>query len=163
MIKKAFVEQAFNELGLTSYVFQLQAEDIQQGLNLLESRIAQFDAQGIFLNWPFADDAFAVDGTEEVNLPPYALAGVVAQLAIDLAPLYGKTVNPATLIKAKTGYETMISIGAVPNPPTQNRLAPLGAGNKPWRMYRTFVNPQPSRIIDINPQVATPESGVSHE
>jgi hypothetical protein len=155
--------QAFNELGLTPYVFQLQAEDIQTALNLLEFRIAQFDAQGIFLNWPFSDDPNNVDGDEDVQLPPYALIGVVSQLAIDLAPAFGKTVNPATLIKAKSGFETMISIGAIPDNVAENRMAPLGSGNKPWRMWRTFVNPKPSRVIDINPEIATPEPGVSHE
>lgn len=163
MTKKGIVEQAFNELALTSYVFQLQAEDIQQGLSLLESRIAQFDAQGIFLNWPFADDPLAVNGNDEIELPFYALSGVVAQLAIDLSSHYGKTVTSATMLRAQVGFQSMIAIGAIPDEVAQNRRAPLGSGNKPWRMYRTFVNPKPSRTIDINPKIDTPESGVSNE
>lgn len=163
MTKKAIVEHAFGEIGMASYVFALQAEDIQQGLTLLEQLMARFDGQGILLNWPFADDMLNPEGSVEVFLPPYAVSGVTAQLAIDLAPFYGKQPNPTTFKRAYDGFTTMAAIGSVPNPARMNTLTPMGSGNRNYGVGRVFVVNPPVRTIDTNYKGETPTSGVSNE
>ena len=162
MTKGEIVENAFTEIGMASYVYQLQAEDIAFGLQLLEYVILFLDSEGIELNWPLADDPFKVDPQEQVNLPPYSISGVTAQLAIDLCSGYGKSPNPATVMRAARGFNSMISVGAMPGRIALNHAVPLGSGNKYWRMYRTFVHADRPRRIDITPNGNIANNGVSH-
>lgn len=139
MTKSNIVNDAFGELGLSSYVFTLQPEDLNLALTRLEALVAELDVAGIELNWSYAADVSSVSGNVEVDIPPYAYSGIVAQLAINLASSFGKVPSPTTLISAKKGYEAMLAVSALPYPIASNRYVPLGSGNKGWRSRRVFM------------------------
>ena len=163
MTKSNIVNDAFTELGLSGYVYNLQPEDLQTALTMLESLVARLDVAGIELNWPFAASLNDVAGNVTVDLPFWAHSGLVALLAIDLSAGFGKTVAASTSLKAKLGYETMVSVSAIPNPIAKNHMVGLGSGNKPWRMWRVFVMPDLSRRVTVSSESIQPDIGAKIE
>jgi RNase H-fold protein (predicted Holliday junction resolvase) len=50
--KRQFVEAAFAEIGLASYAFDLQPQDLEQVLRRLDAMMAEWNAKGIRLGYP---------------------------------------------------------------------------------------------------------------
>lgn len=50
--KRQFVTQAFEEIGLASYVFDLTPEQLDSALRRLDTMIASWNALGIRLGYP---------------------------------------------------------------------------------------------------------------
>mgnify|MGYP003525752305 CR=1 FL=1 len=49
--KRQFVTQAFEEIGLAAYVFDLTPEQLQSALRRLDSMMASWNAKGIRLGY----------------------------------------------------------------------------------------------------------------
>jgi hypothetical protein len=71
---------------------------------------------------------------------------LVLNLAVRLAPAYGKVVLPDTKATAKTLYDQLLIEAAAPYEQQFPRTLPLGAGFK--RTDQVFVN-----VADLNPLV----------
>ena len=52
--KRQFVEQALEELGLASYEFDLQPEQMNSALIKLDAMIAAWASRGLKLNYPLS-------------------------------------------------------------------------------------------------------------
>jgi hypothetical protein len=50
--KRQFVDAAFEEIGLASYVFDLTTEELASALRRLDAMMAQWNAKGIRLGYP---------------------------------------------------------------------------------------------------------------
>jgi hypothetical protein len=50
--KRQFISAAFEEIGLASYVFDLQPEQLQSALRRLDAMMADWNAKGIRLGYP---------------------------------------------------------------------------------------------------------------
>ena len=75
------------------------------------------------------------DLDEQTNVPDRSNEAIYTNLAIKLAPSYGKQVMPDTKATAKESYNTLLSIAAMPNQQQMPGTMPAGAGNKAWRDY----------------------------
>jgi len=84
-----------------------------------------------------------------VGLPDIANEAVIMNLAIKIAPSFGKQVMPDTKQGAKMALNTVMARFAEPIPMQLGQNTPLGAGNKPWRYGNPFVRP-PVEYIDPN-------------
>jgi len=141
--KREFVVQALEEIGLASYVFDLQPEQINSARIKLDAMIASWASRGLKLNYPLTQDS---DLDEETGVPDAANEAIYKNLAIALAPSYGKVVPPDTRISAKDAYDSLLRL--LVNVP-QMRLPttlPLGAGNKYW--MQVFVAPVKNINVD---------------
>lgn len=141
--KRDFVVAGFGEIGLASYVFDLTPEQLQAALTRLDAMMATWNGQGIRLGYPLPSTP-GNSSLDEVTAVPDACHETVFQnLAIRLAPGYGKTVSPDTKISAKAGYNAMLTQAL--GEPLQKQMPgdmPAGAGNKPWRNTgQPFLNP----------------------
>ena len=47
--KREYIEQAFEEIGLASYVFDLTPEQLQSALRKLDAMLAEWNAKGLRL------------------------------------------------------------------------------------------------------------------
>lgn len=140
--KRWFVTEAFSEIGLAEYVFDLQPEQLQTGLNLLDSQMATWDGKGIRVGWSIPNEAEQSDLDDEVDVPYYAREAIYLQLALRLAPRFGKTLSPDTKVNAKNAYDALMRENAQPVPMSYPSTLPAGAGNKPWRNQGTpFLGP----------------------
>ena len=143
--KRQFVTQAFEEVGLAAYVFDLTPEQLQSALNRLDSMMAAWNAKGIRLGYPISSSPQNADLDEETNVPDSANEAIYLNLGIRLAPGFGKTVAVETKASAKTAYDTLLSRAAMPPEQQFPGAMPSGAGNKPWRGYD---NPFLRRPVD---------------
>ena len=146
--KGQFITQAFDEIGLASYVFDLSPEQKQTALRRLDTMLAAWNALGIRLGYPLPSSPDDSDLDEETNVPDSANEAIYSNLAIKLAPSYGKQVMPDTKMTAKESYNTLLSRAAMPMEQQMPSTMPSGAGNKPWRVYDDpFVRPPVSPLL----------------
>lgn len=138
--KQQIIEEAFGELALAGYVFNLAPEDLLSAMRRLNLMMATWQAKGIELGYAFPASADAGDFDDPSGLPDRAIETVILHLAITLAAGRGKQLTGSTLANAKLGFDALMSVAAMPTttmsfPDTM----PRGSGNKPWR-YSQFYN-----------------------
>ena len=146
--KRQFVTAAFEEIGLASYVFDLQPEQLQSALRRLDSMMADWNGKGIRLGYPIPGSPQFSDLDEPSEVPDSANEAIITNLAIRIAPGYGKQVMPDTKATAKETYNTLLSRAAVPMEQQLPGTMPSGAGNKPWRVYDDpFLRPPVDPVL----------------
>lgn len=141
--KEQFVRQAYAELALADYDFDLQPEEVQDGLRRLDSMMATWNGKGIRLAYPVSPNPDDIDGDQDSNVPDAAREAVYSNLAIRLAPGKGKQLSQDTRNTAKEGYDMLISRAAMPNQIQFPQTMPRGSGNKPWRNINDQFMPRP--------------------
>jgi hypothetical protein len=110
--------------------------------------IAAWNAKGVRLGWPmptFPQNSDLDDITETADA---ANEAICLNLAIRVAPSFGKTVPPETKQFAKQAYDTLLIQAASPQERQMPEEMPLGAGNKPWRWTGgPFVRPPKDPVL----------------
>jgi hypothetical protein len=152
--KRQFVEEAFAELGMANYTFDLQPQQLDTAMRRLDAMMATWNAKGIRLGYPLPSSPQDSDLDTETQVPDSANEAIVANLAIRIAPQYGKTVAIDTRTTAKLGYDTLLARATFPLEQQFPRTLPLGAGQKPWR-YDTPFMPGP-----VDPVLAGPDGPI---
>lgn len=137
--KRQFVTAAFEEIGLASYVFDLQPEQLDSAVQKLDSMMAAWNAAGIRLSYPIPGNPDNTDIDAITNVPDSANEAIVMSLAVRLAPGLGKAVSIDTKVSAKQGYNTLLSRAAMPPQMQFPAGMPAGAGNKPWSIDDPFL------------------------
>ena len=84
--KRQFIEQAFDEIGLASYAFDLGPEQMQSALRRLDTMLAAWNALGIRLAYPLPSSPQDSDLDEQTNVPDSSNEAIYTNLAIKLAP-----------------------------------------------------------------------------
>lgn len=125
--KMQLVKAAFEEMGLADYVFDLSPEQIQSALLRQDSMIGRW--KGVNIHWPF-EAPNDISGETDTNCPDYAVEAIILNLAVRLAPSYGKSLSPATLAHATTAFDTLSEWSADLPPVRQLPAMLLGTGNK---------------------------------
>ncbi len=135
-LKREFITQAFEEIGLASYVFDLSPEQLQSALRKLDMMMATWDARGIRLGYPIPSTAGGSSLTEDSGVPDRANEAIVTNLAIRLAPSVGKTVSMDLKAIAKQAFDGLLAVAALPAEMQMPSGTPAGAGNA----GRTFLD-----------------------
>ena len=137
--KRQFIAAAFEEIGLASYVFDLSPEQIESALRRLDAMMAEWNGKGIRLGYPLPSSPQYSDVNAQSDVPDAAFETIITNLAIRIAPSYGKQVMTDTKITAKNAYNTLLSRATLPMQAQLGQL-PSGAGNKPWRYDNPFLD-----------------------
>ena len=149
--KRQFILAAFEEIGLASYTFDLQPEQLESARRRLDAMIADWNGKGIRLGYPIPSSPQDGSIDEETFVPDSAYEAIICSLGIRLAPSYGKQVMPMTMATAKQGYDTLLQRATFPLEQQMPSTMPAGAGNKPWRVYdNPFVRP-PVDPVQVGP------------
>lgn len=156
--KGQFVAQAFDEIGLSSYVFDLAPEQMESGLRRLDSMMGTWNGKGIRIGYPLPSSPGASSLNEQTNVPDSANEAIYLNLAIRLAPSLGKAIANETKAAAKMGYDLLLSLSSKPPEMQLNPgSVPAGAGNKPSVIDNPFLSPPSERldagmdsVIDFN-------------
>lgn len=102
----------------------LQPDEYQDGIFAMNAFMADLDAQGVALGYTVVTST-----SDPVTIPTGALRGLIANLAIEMAPDFGGIVSPELVEQARTGLETMRLIGqSIPTSAYPSTL-PYGSGN----------------------------------
>jgi hypothetical protein len=148
--KRQFISAAFEEIGMAEYVFDLQPEQLQSALNRLDAMLAEWNAKGLRLGYSLPSSPQDSDLDEPTFAPDSAWEAIITNLAIRIAPGYGKAVSPDTKVTAKAAYNTLLQRAAFPLEQQLPETMPTGQGNKPWRWDNPFV-PRPVDPVDAGP------------
>lgn len=143
--KREIVDEAYEELTLAGYTFDLTAEDVDRACQRLDSMIAGFEKTGVHLGYNFEGQA-----DEESGIPMHAMEAVCCCLAQRLAMRIGKEVRAETARIAAEGWQRLLGEALRPKP-AQPSLLPLGAAN----VYR--MRPQPRPVISSLDEFDTQE------
>ena len=119
---------ALEEIGIASYEFDISPEQRQSVIRRLDMMMAEWVARFLRLSYPITTSV-TPDPNQESNLPDWAGEAVITNLAIKIAPSYGKTVSPETRATAKNAYTTLCGIFSEPKE-MQFPSGPKGAGYK---------------------------------
>jgi hypothetical protein len=149
--KRQYVTAALEEAGLASYVFDLQPDQIESAVRRLDSMMAEWNARGIRLGYPLPADPDSTDIDADAGTPDSAHEAVVTNLAIRLAPSYGKTVAAETKATARHALNTLMARAAMPSEMQLPSSLPSGAGNR----GQTYM-PEPDEPITGGPDGTLP-------
>tara|TARA_R110000744_G_C19336636_1_gene559095 strand:- start:696 stop:1178 length:483 start_codon:yes stop_codon:yes gene_type:complete len=131
--RRQFVEQAFEEIGYASYVYDLESEQLESAGRRLDAMIATWNGKGIRIGYPLPSSPECADLDAETNVPDYANEAIYVNLAIRIAPTVGKIIAVETKANAKATYNLLLQRAALPLEQQLPGTMPAGAGNKPWR------------------------------
>jgi hypothetical protein len=130
--KRGYIMLALTELGIAKNDVDISAKETEDGAAILDAMMLAWDSEGIHLGWP-GSNSTPVDPDAKTNTPANANRAIRTNLAIELAPSYGVTINVATMRNAAQSKAALVSVLTVP--PTRRTRAgtPLGAGTRPDR------------------------------
>lgn len=126
--KGELVSAALEEIGIASYDYDISPEQLDSGLRRLDSMMGDWISRGILVSFPIAQRENSNSG-DDSNLPSSAWEAVITNLAIRLAPSYGRAVSVETRGIAVRSYNDLLSLFATPRERQMNSM-PKGAGYK---------------------------------
>jgi hypothetical protein len=132
--KRQFITQAFDEIGLASYVFDLTADELESQLRRLDAMMTTWNGKGIRLGYPSPSSPSTSNMDDQTGVPDSANEAIYLNLAIRIAPSFGKQVSMETKQAAKAAYNVLLSRATLPNQMQFPGTMPSGAGNKPWEL-----------------------------
>ena len=138
--KRQIIQQAFDEIGLAPYVFDLTADQLESALRRLDSMLAMWDSKVIRLGYPLPNSPQNSDLDSETNMPDIAVEAAFLQLAVRIAPSYGKAVSIETKAAAKHAYDALLVQFATPPEMHIPAGYPIGAGYKPYAIDDPFAS-----------------------
>lgn len=142
--KRQIIEQAFEEIGLASYIFDLTPDQLESALRRLDLMVSSWVAKNVRISYPLPSSPQDSDIDQQIDVPIQCNEALVLNLAVRLAPSYGKTLTPETKMNAKLLYDQLLVEAAAPIEQQYVKTLPLGAGYK--RTERVFVD-----YPDLNP------------
>lgn len=145
--KGDFVYAALDEIGISSYDFDISPEQTDAILKRLDSLMASWNARGIRLGYPIPNGPKDSSLEQDSNVPDSAWEAIITNLAIRIAPSYGKAVSIDTKVTAKQALNTLYSISATPGT-VQGRPIPRGAGHK---NISSVFTPDPVDHLEAGP------------
>lgn len=150
--KREVVQNAFEEVGLASYAFDLQPEQMQAGLRRLDNMMATWNSRGLRIGYPLTDSPAGSDLDQDTNVTDEAIEAIVSNLALRLAPILGKTVSPDTKATARSAYMALLSRrSTIPERLIDVNAVPAGAGTKYWRVNGDPFLQREDRGLTVGP------------
>lgn len=137
--KKQLIGEAFAEIGLRNFEFDLSPEEQHSALKRLDSMVAGWEKDGVSIGYalpagPDESDIDADSGIDDTDAE-----AVYAALAVRLAPTYGKRPTPETKTAAADGYARLLIAAATPPEQRLRGGFPVGAGNRTYGFGRVFT------------------------
>lgn len=157
--KSQLIQKAFGELALAGYVYDLDADQLEDALSTLDSMMAEWTTYGISIGYalPATPDDSNID--DDSGIPGASNRAVFLNLAVALAAGRGKALTAQTLGSAARAYQQLLGAAAraaAVRQPLPNTM-PQGAGNKPWRTgYGDRFFPGPCESSDCTTPPTTP-------
>lgn len=131
--KRELINQAYDEIGLANYAFDLSPDQQATAMRKLNSMMATWNAKGIRLGYPIPTSASGGDLDDDSAIPDSAIEAVYQNLAIRIAGGIGRVAPNELKTSAKEAYLALLNLHSVPMERHLTTDLPLGAGNKPWR------------------------------
>lgn len=138
--KRDIVRQAYEDIGVASYAFDISPEMETAAVRRLDAMMAQWDAKGIRLGYPVSNTSDGSSVEQDSNLPSWAIEAVCSNLAMRVGGTIGKQITP---VLSKVAHEGWLQVVTQCARPRERRLdvMPAGAGNKTTQS-QYFIMPE---------------------
>jgi hypothetical protein len=136
--KRQLLSQAYEEIGLANYVFDIQPEQEMSALRRLDAMVQSWEQEGVRLGYAASSTSDGSDLDQDSGIPDTANEAVYTNLAIRLASSVGKVPSVELKVIAKAGKDSLLARAAYPR---QRRLGQMAAGagyKTPWN--QVFIN-----------------------
>lgn len=154
--KRQLIEHAFEELGLSAYVYDLSPQQMQSALESMDALLASWNGQGVRIGYNGSARPTVDDLDDPAGVPDWAHEAIYLRLAIRLAPRFGKQVAPALADNAKQAYDVVLKRVAFP-PEMQMPVMPAGAGHRGFlQTSREFLAPENRLTIGPDNELELP-------
>ena len=120
----------------------LEADELQDTIFAMNNYMTAQDANGISLGYTVVNDL-----SDQITVPAGALQGIIANVAIIVAPQFGATVTQGLLVKASDGLRAMRKLGITLSPMSFPNTLPIGAGNEGDQFDRDHFFPGPDESV----------------
>lgn len=147
--KRQFINAAFDEIGLASYVFDLQPDALESALKKLDAMMAEWNGLGLRLSYPLPSNPDSSSLDENSTVPDFANSAVISNLAIRIAPSFGKIASDETKRTALSSLQVVYSRFSTPSERRFPNTLPVGSGNKPWVAGNDNYFPRPSNEVAV--------------
>jgi hypothetical protein len=138
-IKRIIVDMAFEEAALAGYEFDLTADELQTALRRLDGLMAEWQGQGINLNYNQPATFGQGDLDDQSGIPDATLNGAALYLAMRIFPRFNKVMKAGTRIALANAMMTIRALGSK-TPLVQYRWGtPRGAGNRRFGSLSPFI------------------------
>jgi hypothetical protein len=94
--KRQLIDEAFSELSLQGYEFDITPEEQQTALRRLDTMLATWDGLGIRVGYLLPSSPDDSDPDSDSGLPDYAVETVYLHLAMRIAAGFGKQLSADT-------------------------------------------------------------------
>lgn len=155
--KYQLVVQAFEKAGMASYVFDLTPEQLDSARRDLDSMMATWAEDGIYIGYNLSADAEGGDINEDSGVQTTKNEAVYTNLSLLIVGNYGKSVPASTALRASSTLDSLLTAATQPQPAQLPSNFPAGAGNKPWQygLSDPFLSPP-----DVSPLRNTPNGNL---
>lgn len=103
----------------------LESEDAQDFIFAMNNFMFDLESKGVRLGWTNVSNL-----GDTVTIPAGALRGLIANVAVEVAPDYGGVVSPALQMRAISGLKAMYQLGVKVIPSAFPSTLPIGSGNE---------------------------------
>ncbi len=107
--KRQFIQAAYRKIGLAAYVFDITPDEMDAAIEDLDTMMATWNGKGIRLAYPLPGSPDYAGLDEITSVPDSANEAVITNLALRLAPAYGKQVAVEVKASARQGYEVLLA------------------------------------------------------
>lgn len=149
--KRQLIAQAFEEIGLANYVFDLTPDQLQSAAQRMDAMIASWGSIGARIAYPLSTSPNTTDIDADTTVPDFCNEAIYSNLALRLGPTLGKNISPDTRVNARLAYLRMVDrIVDIPSEYKFPSRLPRGQGTKPWRTYNSpfFIEPVDNEIAN---------------
>lgn len=141
--KRQFILAAFEELGLSDANYNLQDSQLNTALKRLDGMMATWNSKGIRISYPLPSNPEDSNLDTETTVPDKANEAIYLNLAIRLAPAFGKVASQELKTSAREAYRSLLASNAYPLQERQLDSIPVGAGAKSYRSHsKRFITPE---------------------
>ena len=124
--KRELINGAFSKVGITQYNFEIAPEQMQEAREVLDDYMAEMSRLGMVFDPVYPPDG---DLESETNAPEWTVRHLKNMLAVEVAPIIGRTPMPKTNADANTSLDTMLTQYMVHYSPDIGGMI-TGAGRK---------------------------------
>jgi len=121
----------------------IEADEAQDFIFAMNNFMLALDAEGVALGYTEVNNL-----ADEITIPSGALRGLIANMAIEVAPDYGGEITQGLVVAASDGLKAMRKLGQVIVTSAYPSNLPIGSGNE-WgtRGTRHFYPDQEAEIL----------------
>lgn len=132
--KRQLAAEALGEIGIANYEFDITPDEQSMVIRRLDGLLATWENSfQIRLGYKFPAAPDGSDPDDDSGIPDGASEAVYLNLAIRIAPSFGKTLSADTRTSARQGWDALLKYAAAPIEQQLPSTLPRGAGNKAWR------------------------------